>query len=324
MTTISQPQSIRRDGQYPEAVAQGRMPTPESAHQPQATAPLPVRRRATPRHPIPSMQAAFAESLDEATKGPVVQKPKLRSGDAKARRDALLDQRKDDPAPAQEWRYRAGQNTHELRRLIAQISFGVFLLLEGMANNQVDVIAILQGHIDEVDEFLEVTLEDSALATRDLQERLDLLRLPLDNADVFDHMLEDRAFRLQIVTGNEAIEHIVSRTTTALLQTAEDVAEGLESTREFTVYLAEREHGPWRYARPDIESIFAAMKGNADGWCNAFLELQDKGNALNALIDELNDVVAEMERRAGEVSRRTRVSSYRPPPSPGRVAMSRC
>jgi hypothetical protein len=312
MATISQPRSIRPGGEYPEDTdtAQGSTSTPQTMHQQEVPRHIPARRRPTPRHPISSMQAAFAESLEEATKGPVVQKPKLRWGDAKSRREALLDQAKDDPAPAEEWRYRPAQNCHELRRLVAQISFGVYLLLEGMANNHLDVISILQSHIDEVDEFLETTLEDMALATKDLQERLELLSLPLNNMEVFERMLEDRAFRLQIVTGNEAIEHIVSRTTTALLQTAQDVAEGLKSTQEFTVYLAEQDQGLWRYERPDVESIYAAMKGNADGWYNAFLELQDRGNALNVLIVKLNGIVAEMERRAGEVSRRTRVSSY--------------
>ncbi|KAJ9149721.1 hypothetical protein NKR19_g5498 [Coniochaeta hoffmannii] len=308
MATTSQQRSIRSGGDCPDDMAQASTSTPRAMHQSEVPPQVPVRRRPTPRHPIPSMQAAFSESLEEATKGPVVQKPTLRCGDAKARREALLDQAKDDPAPAEAWRHRPGQQCHELRRLVAQISFGVYLLLEGMANNKVDVISILQSHIDEVDEFLETTLEDMALATRDLQERLELLCLPLDNMEVFEKMLEDRTFRLQIVTGNEAIEHIVSRTTTALLQTAQDVAEGLKSTQEFTVYLAEQDQRPWRYERPDVESIYEAMKGNADGWYNAFLELQDKGNALNVLIVKLNGVVAEMERRAGEVSRRTRFS----------------
>lgn len=269
---------------------------------------IPVRRRAAPRHPIPSMQAAFAESLDEATNGAALQKPKLRNGDAKFRREALLDQDKEDGPPDELWRFRPGQRCHELRRLVAQISFGVYLLLEGMANNKVDVITILQGHIDEVDEFLETTMEDMALATKDLQERLKHLRLPMDNMEVFEKMLEDRNFRLQIVTGNEMIEHIVSRTTVALLQTEQDVAEGLKSTKAFTIYLAEQQHARWRHERPDVESIYEAMKGNTEGWFNAFMELQAKGSALNALIVKLNEVVNEMERRAGQVSRRTRFS----------------
>ncbi|KAB5578672.1 hypothetical protein GE09DRAFT_951881 [Coniochaeta sp. 2T2.1] len=311
MATISQPRSIRAGGeQPPESLAQGSTSTwtNETIHELEAPPHIPVRKRPTPRHPIPSMQTAFAESLEEATKGPAVQKPKLGYGDAKVRREALLDQSRDDPPPAEAWRYRPGQQCHELRRLVAQISFGVYLLLEGMANNKVDVISILQSHIDEVDEFLETTLEDMALATKDLHDRLELLSLPVQNMEVFEKMLEDRAFRLQIVTGNEAIEHIVSRTTTALMQTAHDVAEGLKSTQEFTYYLADEEEGRWRYQRPDVDSIYKAMKGNAEGWYNAFLELQDKGNALNVLINKLNGVVAEMERKAGEVSRRTRFS----------------
>jgi hypothetical protein len=269
---------------------------------------VPVRRRATPRHPISSMQEAFAESLDEATNGSVVQKPKLRRGDARFRREALLDQDKEGGPPDEIWRFRPGQRCHELRRLVAQISFGVYLLLEGMANNKVDVITILQGHIDEVDEFLETTMEDMALATTDLQERLKHLRLPMDNMEAFEKMLEDRNFRLQIVTRNEMIEHIVSRTTVALLQAEQDVTEGLKSTQEFTIYLAEQQHARWRHERPDVESIYEAMKGNTDGWFNAFMELQAKGSALNALIVKLNEVVNEMERRAGQVSRRTRFS----------------
>lgn len=269
---------------------------------------IPVRRRATPQHPIQSMQEAFAESLEEATRGPTVHKPNIRSGDAKSRREALLDQDKDDGPPDEIWRFRPGQRCHELRRLVAQISFGVYLLLAGMANNKVDVITILQGHIDEVDEFLETTLEDMALATKDLQDRLQHLRLPMENMEIFEKMLEDRNFRLQIVTGNEMIEHIVSRTTTALLQTEQDVTEGIRSTQEFSLYLAEQQHAAWRRERPDVGSIYEAMKGNTEGWYNAFMELQGKGAALNALIVKLNEVVDEMERRAGEVSRRTRVS----------------
>ncbi|KAK3945416.1 hypothetical protein QBC46DRAFT_117449 [Diplogelasinospora grovesii] len=268
-----------------------------------------------PRHPIPSMQAAFAESLVEATKGGS-SKPKLRTGDAKTRREELLDGEKDDGPPAAGWRFRPGQRCHELRRLMAQISFGVYLLLNGMANSQMSVFSILQGHIDEVDEFLETTLEDIALATKDLNERIDLLKLPMDNMEVFEQMLEDRNFRLQIVEGNVKIEHIVSRTQTALLQSVEDITEGIQVTRDFMIYLAEQQHGRWRQERPDVIDIFDAMKGNTDGWFNAFIELQAKGNALNAVIVKINAMVSEIERRTGEVSRKTRFS-IQPFTSPG-------
>ncbi|KAL2178800.1 uncharacterized protein P884DRAFT_298744 [Thermothelomyces heterothallicus CBS 202.75] len=269
-----------------------------------------------PQHPIPSMQQAFAESLVEATQGDAVKKPKLRTGDARARRDELLDQDRDDPPPTALWRCRPGQKTHELCRLIAQISFGVYLLLNGMANSQILVVSILQGHIDEVDEFLETTLEDMDLATRDMEERIKHLKLPMDNIGVFERMLEDRKFRMQILEGNQKIEHILARTQAALKQTTRDLAEGLAATREFTIYLAEQQHGSWRQERPDVIDIFDAMKGNTDGWFNAFMDLQARGSTLNALMVRLTDMVSEMERRVGEVSRRTRLS-VQPYSSPG-------
>lgn len=261
-----------------------------------------------PQHPIPFMQDAFAESLVEATQGGAPPKPKLRTGDAKTRRGELLDQEKADPPPAALWRYRPGQVNHELRRLMAQISFGVYLLLNGMANSQVLVVSILQGHIDEVDEFLETTLEDIGLATQDLQERIDHLKLPMNNMPVFEDMLKDAKFRLSILEGNQKIEHIVARTQIAMQQTVQDLAEGVSATREFSIYLAEQENGQWRRERPDVIDIFDAMKGNTDGWFNAFIDLQAKASTLNGLIVRLNGMVAEMERKASEVSRKVEVS----------------
>ncbi|KAK0733532.1 hypothetical protein B0T26DRAFT_631552 [Lasiosphaeria miniovina] len=269
-----------------------------------------------PRHPIPSMQEAFAESLIEATAGAASPKPKLRTGDAKARRDALLDQAKNDGPPIPEWRFRPGQTSHELRRLMAQISFGVYLLLNGMANSQISVVQILQGHIDEVDEFLETALEDIALATKDLKGRIEHLKLPMDNIDVFEKMLEDRNFRLQILDGNQKIEHILARTEVSIKQTMQDLEAGVISTREFNFYLAEQRDGQWRYERPDMIDIFDAMKRNTDGWFNALLDLQSKGSNLKTLIAKLSGMVSEIERRAGEVSRRTRFS-IEPYSSPG-------
>jgi hypothetical protein len=261
-----------------------------------------------PLHPIPAMQSAFAESLIEATANPTAQKPKLRFGDAKERRAQLIDGEEDEELHGEQWRYRPGQTHHELWKLMAQISFGVYLLLNGIANSNIQVVNILQGHIDEVDEFLEVVLEDVNLATKDVQERIDFLKLPMSNIPTFEKMLEDRAFRLQIVTGNEKIEHIVSRTATSLEANLKDAEEGLKATKEFAVYLGHQQNGSWRQQRPDVIDIFDAMKGNAEGWYKAFVDLQGSVTSLDGLLVQLSQIVAEMDRRAGEVSRRTRVS----------------
>jgi hypothetical protein len=258
-----------------------------------------------PVHPIPSMQNAFAESLLEVTDGTPADKPKLREVDAKARREALIHQDKDAEPLALRWRYRPGQTQHELWKLMAQISFGVYLLLNGMANSNAQVVSILQGHIDEVDEFLEVAMEDFKHAATDLQERIEHLRLPTENIEVFETMLEDRNFRAEIVEGNEMIEHVLARTTVFLKQYEEDVQEGLQATKEFAVYLAEQSNNSWRVDAEQAAEIYAAMKGNTDGWFNAFRELQTRGKALNALVTRLTAMVASMEKKAGEVSRRT-------------------
>ncbi|KAI2626004.1 hypothetical protein GGS26DRAFT_592781 [Hypomontagnella submonticulosa] len=255
-----------------------------------------------PTHPIPAMQPAFSESLIEATNSPAVPKPKLRFAGPRDRRNYLLDGAKGAKVQNELWRYRPGQKYHELWKLMAQISFGVYLLLNGIANDNEQVVHILQGHIDEVDEFLETTLEDVNLAIQDIRERIDLLKLPMENISTFEQMLEDRNFRLQIVTGNEKIEHIISRTTTSLEAIIVDVREGLGATKEFGAYLGDQEGRSWRQQRPDVVQIFDAMRGNAQGWYKAFIELQGTTSNLRNLLDKLDRMVAEMNYRAGEAS----------------------
>jgi len=313
MTTANQPPSARSGNRSPAAAAvEDEAARTKAALASGSDLEVDTRKRReenpAPQHPIPFMQDAFAESLFEATQGGETLKPKLRTGDAKVRREELLDQARSDPPPAALWRFRPGQINHELRRLMAQISFGVYLLLNGMANSQALVVSILQGHIDEVDEFLETTLEDIGLATKDLQDRISHLKLPMDNMEVFERMLEDPNFRLQILDGNRKIDHIVCRTQIALQQTMQDLAEGVSATREFSIYLAEQEDGPWRRDRPDVIDIYDAMKGNTDGWFNAFIDLQAKASTLNGMIVRLNGMVSEMERKADEACERTEVS----------------
>lgn len=260
-----------------------------------------------PTHPIPSMQGAFAESmLESGASTPTI--PRSRPGNAAARRKLLLEQDAEEETHAARWRQRPGQQYHELWKLMAQISFGIYLLLNGIAKDDDQVMTILQGHVDEVDQFLETTLEDFDLAQQDIDERLKFLKLPLENIVIFDAMLEDRAFRLQIVNGNEQIEHVILRTATAMKDALRDVQQGLDACKEFTIYLAkEQEDTTWRKTRQDMEKVYVAMKGNVEGWYRAYVSLQTKGNHLGVALVQLGSIVAEMDRRAGEISRKTRV-----------------
>ena len=264
-----------------------------------------------PIHPIPAMQPAFAESLMEATNNSGEKKPKLRFGDAKRRRAHLLDSPKGTGLHGDLWRYRTGQKHHELWKLLAQVSFGVYLLLNGIANSNEQVVDILQHHIDEVDEFLETTLEDVKIATDDVRERIDYLKLPMENMKTFEELLEDRDFRLQIVNGNEKIEHIIERSTLALEATFKDADEGLKAVKEFAVYLDNQKDKSWRQQRPEFADIYDAMKGNAQGWYHALIDIQDSASSLDTVLISLSQIVSEMDQKAGEVSRRTRVSWLR-------------
>jgi hypothetical protein len=262
-----------------------------------------------PTHPIPSMQAAFAESMRESSEGTTSTAPRDTIGNANARRKHLLDQDITEPTHAARWQSKPGLRYHELWKLSAQISFGIYLLLNGIAKDDEQVMNILQGHVDEIDEFLETTLEDFDLAQQDVDERLKFLKLPLENISIFDAMLEDRNFRLQIVNGNERIEHVITRTATAMNDALKDVKQGLEACKEFSRYLAEEDEDPlWKSERPDMLKVFNAMKGNVEGWHRAFVSLQTKGNHLGVGLVQLGSIVAEMDRRAGEVSRKKRVS----------------
>ncbi|QUC16909.1 uncharacterized protein UV8b_01150 [Ustilaginoidea virens] len=258
-----------------------------------------------PIHPIPSLQEAFSESLDEATNGSTADKPKLRELDAHGRRQALIAQERDEVPLDFKWRFRDGQKQHELAKLIAQISFGVYLLFQDMANSNAQVVTILQGHIDEVDEFLEVVLEDLAEATKDLNSRIEHLKLPLANVQVFEQLLEDRNFRLEILQGNEKIDHVLSRTNAALNQWDRDIDAGIQSTAAFVSWLKDEEDAEWREERPGVADVLDAMKGNAEGWLNAFDDMSDRVQEASNLIMRLSTIIGEMEKKAGEVSRRT-------------------
>ena len=266
------------------------------------------RETQVPTHPIESMQAAFEESmLDAFDNDEPAPKPVL--GNAAERRKALLDQDISAETHAGKWKQKPGQRYHELWKIMSQISFGIYLLLNGLARDDEQALTILQGHVDEVDGFLETTLEDFDLAQEDIDERLKNLKMPLQNISVFEDMMQDRDFRNQIVSGNETIEHIITRTAAAMKDSLRNVQQGMEATREVAGDMAEEKaRHEWQTDRPEMREVFDAMKGNADGWYKAYVSLQTKGNKLGVALVQLGSIVAEIDKRAGEISRNARVS----------------
>lgn len=254
-----------------------------------------------PAHPMPQLQGPFEESMVESVNDVTDQETHM---DSVARRTMLLEMPKYERVIAGRWKQKPGERYHPLWKITAQISFGMHLLAEGLAKSEEEVMKILQSHVDEIDGFLERTTEDFELAQSDIQERLRYLKLPLDHVDVFDRMLEDRAFRMSIVEGNEKIEHIVERTSEAMKDAMKDIQKGLDATKALKVYLNDLDK-TWTRTTAEHEAVYLAMVGNVEGWSQAFMDLHLQGNKLGKSLVQLSEIVAEMQKRAGIVSRRT-------------------
>lgn len=260
-----------------------------------------------PSHPVPQLQKPFEESMMESIHEEGDQDVPT---DAMSRRTILLEAPTYQRVIAGRWKQKPGEKYHPLWKLVAQMSFGMHLLAKNMAISEEEVMRILQSHVDDIDAFLERTTEDFELAQSDVHERIRCLKLPLAHGDVFDRMLEDRAFRASILDGNEKIDHVISRTKRAAKDALKDVQKGFDATNVLEKYLAHL-HTTWRRESPEHEAVLVAMLGNVEGWRRAFLELHLQGNKLAGSLKKLNEVVAEMQRRAAAVSRTIVVSSHR-------------
>lgn len=261
-----------------------------------------------PVHPVPTMQGAFEESIRETLNNDEPDpSDRYSTADSISRRKMLLEQEEYERTVAGRWKQKPGEKFHPLWKLVAQISFGMHLLQQGLAKSDEEVIRILQTHVDDVDGFLERTTEDFEEAQVDIDERIRYLRLPLEHGDVFDGMLNERSFRIAIVEGNEKIEHIIDRTAAAMSDALKDVSKGLDATRELAKYLT-RVDKKWDDRSEEHDTVYLAMIGNTEGWTRAFLTLQSKGSTLRKALVHLGGIVAEMQRRAGSASRKNLVN----------------
>lgn len=178
------------------------------------------------------------------------------------------------------------------------------LLAKGLAKSELDVLKILQSHVAEFDGFIERTTEDFVLARNDIRERMKFLRLPLENLDVFDGMLEDRWFRRTVIEDNERIEHIIERSAAAMNDSFKDIKKGIDSVHALRNYLEELGK-EWDNRPRNLDAVYEAMIGNVDGWEREFDRLQKKGYSLAFSLAQLSKMVSEMQRRVGVASRKS-------------------
>ena len=258
-----------------------------------------------PRHPVPSMQGAFEESIYESSE-PNPQ-PKSADSTAEARRQRVLEVNHYDDAWTTRWKQKPSARHHPLAKLMAQIVFGMHLLHQQAAKSDEEVVKILQTHVDEVDNFLEKTTDDFDLAIKDIAERIRFLKLPMSHPDVFGKMLEDKAFRTQLMEGNDKIENIIERTSRAMNAAALDMQKGKAATKELGFYL-NSVSDDWPGEKRDLEAVLTAMRGNEQGWKHCYKDLQAKSLELRDDLDELSTVIREMVRMASDASRRSRAN----------------
>lgn len=263
-------------------------------------------KQQTPTHPIACLQAEFDESIMEARDPEGSSPPIQEKGSAEDRRRHLLEVDDYHEHHSSRWRQKPGARYHPLRKLVAQISYGVHLLHKRKAIEEEEVISILQGHVDDVDSFVGDALADFDLAHKDIVERIDHLMLPLEHSRTFNRMLCDREFRESIIEGNELIERVIIRTSVAAKRTMEDVQEGLAATLDLLKYLKDLETD-WQENTADLMDVYEAMRGNAEGWTAQFRTLRGHSSELDTLMLRLGYVVDEVAKRCGIASRRKTV-----------------
>ncbi|GFF59758.1 hypothetical protein IFM51744_10039 [Aspergillus udagawae] len=259
----------------------------------------------SPVHPIPQLQGPFEESIFEASQKQETQW--IVNLDAQSRRKELLENDAYERLCGRKWRQRAGERYHPLWKLISQISFGVHLLAKGLAKSNLEVLKILQHHVDELDGFIERNTEDYFIIQVDVRTRIQYLSLPLQNLDVFDEMLQDRNFRLAMIEYNEKIEHAINRFTMAVKDSLKDIQKGREAIGALWHYIGQsaKENRP---LPGDLVALYNAMLANTEGWNTALSKLSGKGMALESALAQLGLAITEMQRRIGVASRRDVVS----------------
>lgn len=242
-----------------------------------------------PSHPVPSMQAAFEESMyEQGHPPPEPANPYAVATTVRGKLSAAA---------------RFKPKYHPLTKLVSQIAFGIHLLHKRLAKSDSEVVRILQAHVNDMDNFLSTTTRDFDTARADISTRIKNLKVPLEAgpaSDVFENMLKDSGFRVQIIEGNKKVDFVIKRTAKAMNVALEDVGEGLRAVDELAKYLLTLKTG-WRNA--NLMRVYGAMTHNVEGWFRCFVGLQMKGQVLGERLNALKMVVWEIERRCGRASR---------------------
>jgi hypothetical protein len=261
-----------------------------------------------PIHPLPGMQGSFEESMLEATSGTGSQIP---SKPLETRQQLLC--REPDASELAwnftyncHWRYQARGKYHPLLKTTSQIVFGVHLLHQHMEKSVADVADILLKHVNELDSFLQRANEDLEGSLKDMLFRRKCLMVPMEHVNEFDRLLDDRAYRAQLLDGNVTIERTIHRMSQMLNDYLVDMSTFREANHELEHYLVSIGN-KWTAMNEDVGRIYSAMCGNTGGWAHFLQSLVAKTEKLGVVLVQVSSYCNEIEKRCGAASRRSLV-----------------
>jgi hypothetical protein len=265
-----------------------------------------------PIHPLPQMQAPFEESMLDAT-GETGYVPFPNPKKSVKQRQQMLCREEN----AEElswnftynchWRHYPKGKYHPLVKTVTQIAFGVHLLRQHLEKSVADVADILLKHVNELDGFLQRANEDLEASLKDMLFRHKCLRVPMEHVSEFDRLLEDRAYRAQLLDGNVTIERTITRMSQMLNDYLTDMSIFREANHGLDLYLLDI-GVEWTYHNEDVGRIYSAMCGNTGGWAQFLQSLMAKAERLGVVLVQVSSYCNEIEKRCGAASRRSLVS----------------
>lgn len=273
----------------------------------------PIMTATFPIHPLSALQAPFEESMLEATgETGHVPFPTPKKG-VKTRQQLLC--RHDAAAELTynltyncHWRHHPKAKYHPLVKTVAQIIFGVHLLHRRLEKSVADVADILLKHVNELDSFLQRANEDLEASLKDMLFRHKCLKVPMEHVNEFDRLLEDRAYRAQLLDGNIVIERTIGRMSTLLNDYLIDINTFREANRRIDSYLVDLGQ-EWTSRNDDIARIYSAMRGNTGGWAQFLQSLIAKAERLGVVLVQVSSYCHEIEKRCGAASRRSLIAT---------------
>ncbi|KAH9879874.1 hypothetical protein J1614_001898 [Plenodomus biglobosus] len=273
----------------------------------------PIMTATFPIHPIPALQAPFEESMLDATgETGHVPFPHPKKG-VKTRQQMLCREEGATESSYNftyncHWRNNPKGKFHPLNKTVAQIIFGVHLLHQHLEKSVADVADILLKHVNELDSFLQRANEDLEASLKDMLFRHKCLKVPMEHVNEFDRLLEDRAYRAQLLDGNIVIERTIGRMSEMLNDYLIDINTFREANHAIDSYLLDIGH-EWTYRNEDIGRIYSAMCGNTGGWSQFLQSLVAKAERLGAVLVQVSSYCNEIEKRCGAASRRSLIAT---------------